>query len=420
MNKIRSYFKGLADILNGRGNAVNRFYTKTSEYIADKLSGNTATKSDHKFVYKYFSAFIVILLSILVFMNFYFLFYFGTAEHPNLTGWNQDDYHVIIKEYLTELLVGIPILSIICDIGIKAFISVVAFFHWLFPYLFRVYWGIGSHIVLPNMYFLINYLVGTIHKAIFPFFMSLLTIDFAKLYKNPFYPIVLLLCIIEIGKVLMNTGNEFSKSVTNVNLAAVSKMYRFWVSLFLFVCWLILMFIFSPPLALFACGCYFWYYSFVPLFFYGKGLFGNVSDIIHSLDNFNYEYIPQRDNKNCIPGVHPCQEHGTLGWIYEFLIEPSHIFFVRHIFTFIPVLFLLTLLIQAYLYIQSSQLKMSLVLVSLLSSILLVFGGNWFSPMTLQYPIHSDKRVAQEMGYLPLMGGLGFLFFCVITNLFLE
>ena len=59
---------------------------------------------------------------------------------------------------------------------------------------------------------------------------------------------------------------------------------------------------------------------------------------------------------------------------------------------------------------------MSIVLVSLMSSILLVFGGNWFSPMTLQYPIHSGKRVAQEMGYLPLMGGLGFLFLCVLIN----
>jgi len=431
---IISKMDEILDILENKRDAMNNFYIKTAKHIADNLSDGTATPSDQKFIYEYFGYFIVTIMSLMVFLNFYFLIYFGNDVdvngrliYENLSGWNKSDYYKTATEYYYNFFQNIPLLSVFfyqfVEIGVDSFIYIISTFHWLFPYLFIEYWAIGSHVVLPNMYFLINYLVDQVHQALYPFILSMFPtrFSFKELTSNKIFLFATIITFYHYCKGWMDDEKLKLLRMFRNQIPLPSGFITFIIFIFMVIIFIMLNLItivLCAYFSIYAIVIYFLYYSFVPLCFYGEGLLKNLRNVFDSLNHFNYQYIARTDDPKCIPGVHPCKEHGFIGWIFEFLVEPSHVFVVRHFFSFVLALFFLVFMVVSFYTVQSAYFKKVLILISLGLSIAIMMMGNWFSRMTLLFPIHKDKRVDQELGFLPLLSGLGFLIICVLSYVF--
>lgn len=74
--KLGKFIKYLVSFLDMSSTQLTRLYERIADRIADVLSGDTATKSDKKFIYVYLCYFVVIVMSIFVFMDFYYVFAF--------------------------------------------------------------------------------------------------------------------------------------------------------------------------------------------------------------------------------------------------------------------------------------------------------------------------------------------------------
>jgi len=404
VNMIQKKAKYLVDLLDGGGNRLNKLYIKTSNKIANVLSGNTATKSDKKFIYNYLCYFIVLLMSIFVFMDFYFLFAIYNEEF-----WKEPEKYSEKKDNLNEHSEKMPLINSIFGVAISSFIFIITTFHWMISYVPLKYLSIRNHMIVPYMFLFIIHYVSGIHQGFFSFFKSFLQVDYKKISKNSLYIFVLILCIYFTGKIIVKFLIDHPNYVP-------TDMIRGLFFLFIVVIFFIIMMMTQPIVGYFLCGCYFLYYAFVPILFHDQGFFGNISKVYHSLTEINYEYIAELEKGKCLPGVHPCKNHdGKLSWIYDYMIEPAHVFVIRHFLTFTFSFYLWKLLFESFLYVRSFQLKMALAFISITLSILLMISGDWFTAIKITYD-DGQKFFSNyyHLGLLPLIAIIFWLWYMII------
>lgn len=395
--KIAKFIKYLVSFLDMSSTQLTRLYQRIADGIADVLSGDTATKSDKKFIYVYLCYFVVIVMSIFVFMDFYFVFAFDET-------WKKTETYTEKKDILNENFKGNSFFDTVIGVALDSFIFTVTTFHWLFSYVPVNYLGFRTSTVIPYLFLLVFSFVREIHTGLLTFLKSLFLVDYKKITKNLSYIFITLTCLIFtfkiIGVFLYNNPKYVPKDIIT-----------FLFFLFVVIIFLIIMMMTQPLIAYMICTFYFLYYAFIPVIFHGDGLVGNMKKVYESLTTLNYEYTSELDKNNCLPGIHECSNPGIFGWIMSYMIEPSHLFICRHFLTFIFSFYLWKLMFDAFLYVKSFQLKIMLIFICLTISLLLMIGGDWFTAMEIGYLGGKGfYRSYFHLGLLPMFGVVYYVF----------
>ena len=395
--KIGKIIKYLVSFLDMNSKQLTRLYVRIANGIADVLSGDTATKSDKKFIYVYLCYFVVIVMSIFVFMDFYFVFAFDET-------WKETETYKDKKDVLNENFKGNSFFDTVIGVALDSFILMVTTFHWLFSYVPVNYLGFRTSTVIPYLFLLVFNFVGKIHSGLITFLKSLFLVDIKKISKNTSFILITLSCLFFAFKFI---GVFLYNHPTYVPKDMVTCLFF----LFIVTIFLILIMMTQPIIAYMICTFYFLYYAFIPILFHGDGLVGNMKKVYESLTTLNYEYTPELDKNNCLPGIHECNDPGVIGWIMSYLIEPSHLFICRHFLTFIFSFYLWKMMFDAFFYIKSFQLKIMLIMICLTVSFLLMLGGDWFTAMEIRYLGGKGFYTSYfHLGLLPLFGVLYYVF----------
>ena len=395
--KIGKIIKYLVSFLDMNSKQLTRLYVRIANGIADVLSGDTATKSDKKFIYVYLCYFVVIVMSIFVFMDFYFVFAFDET-------WKETETYKDKKDVLNENFKGNSFFDTVIGVALDSFILMVTTFHWLFSYVPVNYLGFRTSTVIPYLFLLVFSFVGKIHDGLLTFLKSLFLVDIKKISKNTSFILITLACLFFAFKFI---GVFLYNHPTYVPKDMVTCLFF----LFIVTIFLILIMMTQPIIAYMICTFYFLYYAFIPILFHGDGLVGNMKKVYESLTTLNYEYTPELDKNNCLPGIHECNDPGVIGWIMSYLIEPSHLFICRHFLTFIFSFYLWKMMFDAFFYIKSFQLKIMLIMICLTVSFLLMLGGDWFTAMEIRYLGGKGFYTSYfHLGLLPLFGVLYYVF----------
>ena len=319
--KIGKLIKYLVSFLDMNSKQLTRLYVRIANGIADVLSGDTATKSDKKFIYVYLCYFVVIVMSIFVFMDFYYVFAFDET-------WKETETYKDKKDVLNENFKGNSFFDTVIGVALDSFIFMITTFHWLFSYVPVNYLGFRNSTVIPYLFLFVFSFVSKIHSGFLTFLKSLFLVDIKKISKNTSFIFITLACLFFafkfIGVFLYNHQNFIPKDM-------ITGLF------FLFIVTIFLIFIMmtQPIIAYMICTFYFLYYAFIPIIFHGDGLVDNMKKVYESLTTLNYEYKTELDKNNCLPGMHECNDPGVIGWIMSYFIEPSHLFICRHFLTFI-------------------------------------------------------------------------------------
>lgn len=395
--KIAKFIKYLVSFLDMSSTQLTRLYQRIADGIADVLSGDTATKSDKKFIYVYLCYFVVIVMSIFVFMDFYYVFAFDET-------WKKTETYTEKKDILNENFKGNSFFDTVIGVALDSFIFTITTFHWLFSYVPVNYLGFRTSTVIPYLFLLVFSFVREIHTGLVTFLKSLFLVDYKKITKNLSYIFITLTCLIFtfkiIGVFLYNNPKYVPKDIIT-----------FLFFLFVVIIFLIIMMMTQPLIAYMICTFYFLYYAFIPVIFHGDGLVGNMKKVYESLTTLNYEYTSELDKNNCLPGIHECSNPGIFGWIMSYMIEPSHLFICRHFLTFIFSFYLWKLMFDAFLYVKSFQLKIMLIFICLTISLLLMIGGDWFTAMEIGYLGGKGfYRSYFHLGLLPMFGVVYYVF----------
>ena len=395
--KLMKIVKYLVSFLDMNSKQLTRLYEKIANGIADVLSGDTATKSDKKFIYVYLCYFVVLVMSIFVFMDFYYVFAFDET-------WKETQTYTDKKSILNEYFKGNSFFDTVIGVALDSFIFVVTTFHWLFSYVPVNYLGFRTSTVIPYLFLFVFSFVSKIHDGLITFMKSLFLVDYKKITKNTSYMFIMITCFFftfkAIGLFLYNNPNYVPKDIIT-----------FLFFLFVVIIFLIIMAITQPMIAYMICTFYFLYYAFIPIMFHGDGLVGNMKNVYQDLTTLNYEYTPELDKNKCLPGIHECSNPGIFGWIMGYLIEPSHLFICRHFLTFIFSFYLWKLMFDAFLYIKSFQLKIMLIFICITVSLLLMIGGDWFTAMEIRYEGGKGFYSSYfHLGLLPLFGVLYYVY----------
>lgn len=376
---------------------LTQLYERIANGIADVLSGDTATKSDKKFIYVYLCYFVVIVMSIFVFMDFYYVFAFDET-------WKETQTYKDKKGILNENFKGNSFFDTVIGVALDSFIFMVTTFHWLFSYVPVNYLGFRTSTIIPYLFLFVFSFVSKIHSGLLTFLKSLFLVDIKKITKNMSYIFITITC-------LFFTFNIIGQFLYNNPKYVPKDIITFLFFLFIVIIFLIIMMMTQPIIAYMICTFYFLYYAFIPIIFHGDGLIGNMKKVYEDLTNLNYEYTPELDKNKCLPGIHECSNPGIIGWIMSYMIEPSHLFICRHFLTFIFSFYLWKLMFDAFLYIKSFQLKIMLIFICIIVSILLMIGGDWFTAMEIRYNGGEGfYRSYFHLGLLPLFGVLYYVF----------
>jgi hypothetical protein len=395
--KIGKLIKYLVSFLDMNSKQLTRLYVRIANGIADVLSGDTATKSDKKFIYVYLCYFVVIVMSIFVFMDFYYVFAFDET-------WKETETYKDKKDVLNEKFKGNSFFDTVIGVALDSFIFMITTFHWLFSYVPVNYLGFRNSTVIPYLFLFVFSFVSKIHTGLITFLKSLFLVDIKKISKNTSFIFITLSCLFFafkfIGVFLYNHQNFIPKDMIT------GLFFLFIVTIFL-----ILIMMTQPILAYMICTFYFLYYAFIPILFHGDGFVDNMKKVYESLTTLNYEYKPELDKNNCLPGMHECNDPGVIGWIMSYFIEPSHLFICRHFLTFIFSFYLWKMMFDAFLYIKSFQLKIILIFICLTVSFLLMLGGDWFTAMEIRYVGGKGFYSSYfHLGLLPLFGVLYYVY----------
>ena len=395
--KLGKFIKYLVSFLDMSSTQLTRLYERIADRIADVLSGDTATKSDKKFIYVYLCYFVVIVMSIFVFMDFYYVFAFDET-------WKEIQTYKDKKGILNENFKGNSFFDTVIGVALDSFIFVITTFHWLFSYVPVNYLGFRTSTMIPYLFLFVFDFVSKIHTGLFTFLKSLFLVDIKKISKNMSYIFITITC-------LFFTFNIIGQFLYNHPTYVPKDIITFLFFLFVVTIFLILMMMTQPVIAYTICTFYFLYYAFIPIIFHGDGLVGNMKKVYEDLTNLNYEYTAELDKNKCLPGIHECSNPGVFGWIMSYLIEPSHLFICRHFLTFIFSFYLWKLMFDAFLYVKSFQLKIMLIFICVIVSFLLMLGGDWFTAMEIRYNGGEGFYSSYfHLGLLPLFGVLYYVF----------
>jgi hypothetical protein len=301
-------------------------------------------------------------------VKFYFLFAFDET-------WKVPEKYDAKKAYFNDNLKGNSAMDAIIGVAIDSFMFIMITFHWLLSYVPRNYLYMKNHMLLPYLFWFILIFVSGIHEGLFSFLKSLIMVDYKKISKYTIYTFITIFCVYFTAKKIVLLLKDHPSLIPK-------DMITFLFFLFVVVVFFIIMMMTQPIVAYFLCGCYLLYYLFMPV-----GFFSKIGKVYETLTELNYEYIDELEYGKCMPGIHPCKNIGILQWIYVYMIEPAHLFVIRHFLSFIFTFFLLKLMIDANFYVKSVQLKTILMFLCFIISLLLMIAGGWFKSMIVSYNI---------------------------------
>ena len=394
------------DILDG--DRLNELYLLITNGFANGLSNNKANKYDKKIIYDLFCYLIVLIMSMCVFTSFYFLYFFRE--------WKTDDYYQTVYDYYREKLKTDKYTSTILGVPIDTFITTITAFHFLFSYIPKHIFNIRDHMILPYVYLIIVSFVDSVNQGFLPFLRSCIVLDMKKISKTPMYTILLMITLFYVFL-------AFIPFIIRLLTSPASIFFN----IFMMVLWVIMTIFISPLIAFFMLGCYFIYHVFLILFVDKVDPtkpvpVGNISYMLFNrMVNQTYEYIEKLDKPKCNPASDSCTgeqfdffKKYFKFYLYDKIIDPAHLFFIRHFISANFVFFSFLVCIHSF-YIKNNMLRTILMTMFSMIGILTMIAFRWFNPMEIIYTVKNGK-IPENLALFPLLGFLIIMMVCLYNK----